>query len=296
MDINDILNNILALNTIQGVDVETIGYSMLGRPIYSAHLGEYTGPQMIMEGGHHAREYISTLFLIEEIKYLATFNIVGSGIYIVPCVNPDGIDLVLSGVENIGCEVLANYLLGINGSSDFGQWKANANAVDINVNYDALHGMGTQNVFCPSSGNFVGFYPNSERETRVMIDFTARVNPSISISWHTKGEIIYYGFETLTEAELARDYDIALKLSAVNGYPIVRTIGSVGGYSDFISLYYKVPAYTIELGNVSIPHPIGEEYLLEIFELNKDVPIVALQAVGGVVETIDSQIRNLFNC
>lgn len=296
MDINDILNNILALNTIQGVDVETIGYSMLGRPIYSVHLGEYTGPQMIMEGGHHAREYISTLFLIEEIKYLATFNIVGSGVYIVPCVNPDGIDLVLSGVENIGCEVLANYLLGINGGSDFGQWKANANAVDINVNYDALHGMGTQNVFCPSSGNFVGFYPNSERETRVMIDFTARVNPSISISWHTKGEIIYYGFETLTEAELARDYDIALKLSAVNGYPIVRTIGSVGGYSDFISLYYKVPAYTIELGNASIPHPIGEEYLLEIFELNKDVPIVALQAVGGVVETIDSQIRNLFNC
>lgn len=296
MNINDILNRITELNTIQGVDVTVIGYSMLNRPIYAVHIGSYQGPQMIMEGGTHAREYISTLFLIEEIKYLSSFDIVDSGIYIVPCVNPDGIDLVLSGVANINCDALKNYLLTINGGNDFGLWKANANAVDINVNYDALFGTGTQNVFCPSSGNFVGFYPNSERETRVMIDFTARVNPSITISWHTKGEVIYYGFETLTEEELVRDYNIALTLSEINGYPIVRTEGSVGGYSDFVSLNYNVPAYTIELGNSTLPHPIGEEYLFEIFELNKDVPIVALQAVGGTVVSMESKIQKLFNC
>ena len=296
MNIDDILNNISALGTIQGVDIETIGYSTLGRPIYSVHLGNYDGPQMIMEGGTHAREYISTIFLIEETKYLSTFDISVGGIYIVPCVNPDGVDLVLSGVSHIRCEKVAKYLLDINGSSDFELWKANANAVDINVNYDALHGAGSQNVFCPSSGNFVGYYPNSERETRVMINFTARVNPSISISWHTKGEVIYYGFETLSEEELARDFAIAEKLSQSNGYPVVRTVGSVGGYSDFVSLYYKVPAYTIEIGSVSIPHPIGEEYLMEIFERNKMVPIVAIEEVGGVVSNIESQIRNLFNC
>lgn len=283
MVLEDILNQIEELSTIQGVDMTTIGYSTLGRPIYALHLGGYTGPQMIMEGGIHAREYISTLFLIEEVKYLSLYDISVGGIYIVPMVNPDGIDLVLSGVKNIGCDALKNYLLYVNGSSNFSQWKANANAVDINVNFDASFGTGDQNVFCPSPASFVGYYPNSERETRVMIDFTARVNPAITLSWHSKGEVIYYGFESLSEEELARDYRIGESLSAVNGYPLIRTVGSVGGYSDYVSLVYKVPAFTIEIGNVNIPHPIGGEYLLEIFERNKDVPIVALESVGGNV-------------
>ena len=213
-----------------------------------------------------------------------------------PCVNPDGVDLVLSGVRNIPCQRLVEYLLSINGSNDFGLWKANANAVDINVNYYALFGKGEQNVFCPSAGNFVGYYPNSERETRVMIDFTKEVNPSITLSWHTRGEVIYYGFETLDNTSLMRDYDIGVKLSGVNGYPLVRTVGSVGGYSDYISLNYNVPAYTIEVGSNTIPHPIGAEYLMEIFEINKMVPIVALESVGGIVADIESQIRNLFDC
>lgn len=296
MDINSILEDISKLGSINNVDLDIIGYSMLGRPIYALHLGQYDGPQMIMEGGTHAREYISTLFLIEEVKYLSSFDIRNGGVYIVPCVNPDGVDLVLSGVRNIPCKNLADYLLSINGSMDFGLWKANANAVDINVNYDALFGKGTQNVFCPASGNFVGFYPNSERETRVMIDFTAKVSPSITLSWHTKGEVIYYGFETLDSESLDRDYNIGLKLSEVNNYPLIRTTGSVGGYSDYISAYYNVPAYTIEIGASTIPHPIGIEYLMEIFEQNKNVPVVALESVGGILVNIESQIRNLFDC
>ena len=296
MNIKDILDDISKLSSINGVNLEIIGYSMLGKPIYALHIGQYDGPQMIMEGGTHAREYISTLFLIEETKYLSSFDIRNGGIYIVPCVNPDGVDLVLSGVKNIPCKVLADYLLMINGSRDFGLWKANANTVDINVNYDALFGSGNQNVFCPAPGNFVGYYPNSERETRVMIDFTAKVVPSITLSWHTKGEVIYYGFETLDNESLTRDYNIGAKLSESNGYPLVRTTGSVGGYSDYVSAYYNVPAYTIEVGSSTIPHPIGREYLMEIFEINKNVPIIALESVGGIIVDIESQIRNLFDC
>ena len=283
LNIENILNRIVDLKTLPNVNVEIIGYSLLNRPIYAVHLGSYDGPQMIMDGGIHAREYLSTLFLIEEVKYLSTFTFENCGVYIIPCVNPDGIDLVLSGTQNIKCDALKNYLTYVNGGNNFGLWKANANAVDVNVNFNALYGKGVQNVFCPSPGNFVGYYPESERETRVMIEFTKQVNPSITISWHTKGEVIYYGFESLTEEELKRDYDIAERLSKVNGYPIVRSVGSVGGYQDYVSLNYKVPAYTIELGSSALEHPISEEYLLENYELNKDVPIVALKAVGGAI-------------
>ena len=282
LNYKDIQNRIEALDVIQGVDLSIIGYSLLNKPIYAIHLGNYDGPQMIMEGGIHAREYLSTLFLIEEIKYLATKDIINGGIYVVPMVNPDGIELVLNGTTNLPCDILRRYLLDVNNNNpDFSQWKANANAVDLNVNFDASWGEGTQNVFCPSSGNFVGYYPESEREINNLIRFTKEVNPSITISWHTKGEVIYYGFKSLSPEDLMRDYNIALSLSAVNGYPVIKTEGSVGGYSDYISLVYNVPAYTIEIGNGALPHPIGEEYLMEVFEQNKNVPIVALENVGG---------------
>ena len=289
----ELFKRIENLKELVGVETVVIGYSTLNKPIYAFHIGNYDGPQMIMEGGIHSREFLSTLYLIEETKYLSTFDITNGGIYIVPLVNPDGAMLVLNGLNSIPCESLRRYLLLLNqNNTNFGLWKANINGVDLNVNFNANWGKGNQNVFCPSSGNFVGFYPESEREVRNLIDFTKQVNPSITLSWHTKGEVIYYGFESLSENSLKRDYEIALKLSAVNGYPVIKTEGSVGGYSDYISLVYDVPAFTIELGNANIPHPLGEEYLLEIFELNKNVPVVALESVGG--KFFNQTISNIF--
>lgn len=289
----ELFGRIENLKGLSGVETSVVGYSTLNKPIYAFHLGNYDGPQMIMEGGIHAREYLSTLFLIEETKYLSTMDITNGGIYIIPLVNPDGVMLVLNGANSISCETLKQYLLLLNqGNQNFGLWKANINGVDLNVNFNAYWGQGSQNVFCPSSGNFVGFYPESEREVRALIDFTKKVNPAITISWHTKGEVIYYGFESLSEQSLQRDYEIALKLSAVNGYPVIKTEGSVGGYSDYVSLVYDVPAFTIELGNANIPHPLGEENLLEKFEQNKNVPIVALESVGGVF--FEQTLANIF--
>ena len=70
---------------------------------------------------------------------------------------------------------LKDFILLVNdGSTDFSYWKANANAVDMNVNFDAGWGKGVQNVFCPAPANFVGYYPNSEREVRSIIDFSLK--------------------------------------------------------------------------------------------------------------------------
>ena len=147
------------------------------------------------------------------VKYLATQEING-GIYVLPLVNPDGVRLVLDGVDWFKCSATRTFAVGINdGSTNFSQWKANALGVDLNVNFDALWGEGTQNVFCPSSGNFVGYYPNSERETRLLIDFADAVQPNITLSYHTKGEVIFYGFEVLDNAQLERDRLIAEDIS-----------------------------------------------------------------------------------
>lgn len=286
MVIQDIYNSIENLKSLEGIDYLIIGYSTFFRPIYVFHVGAYEGNQMLMEGGIHAREYLSTLFLIEEIKFLHEQFVNGElsgGYYVVPLVNPDGVALVLEGVSSVSCNIQKDILKLINnGSDDFSLWKANGLGVDLNVNFNAEWGKGTQNVFCPSSGNFVGYYPESEREVKILTEFTKQIYPSITISWHTKGEVIYYGFYTLPPKLIARDYQIVLKISEVNGYSVLKTEGSVGGFSDWVSLNLEVPAFTIEIGNQNISHPLNEENLSVVFEQNKYVPIVALNAVNNV--------------
>lgn len=167
----------------------TIGKSLLGEEIYCFHLGENVGKQIVVEGGIHAREYISTLFLIEEIKYLLNKKING-GIYIIPILNPDGVRLVLDGDDFIQDEKLKNFLIDVNNGEDFSLWKANANAVDLNVNYDVFWGQGKQNVTKLSSANFIGYYANSEIENINFLNFIKNINFSGSLSFHSKGEVI----------------------------------------------------------------------------------------------------------
>ena len=293
MTVQEINERILALGGLPNVDVFNVGYSLLGRPIIGVHIGSYNGNQILLQGAIHAREYITALLLIEQVKYLADKEFEG-GFYFIPLMNPDGVDLVLQGVDNIRCEKLRDYLLLVNdGSSDFSEWKANANAVDMNVNFDADWGQGTQNVFCPAPANFVGYYPNSEREVRALEDFALKNMPQMTISYHSRGEVIYYGFTGQTEQELARDLRIANDLAEVTGYQVYRSYGSVAGFKDWTTRVLNVPAVTIEVGNFSMGSPITEEYLPEIFEQNKLVPLTAMNALRST-QNMGVKWKNLF--
>lgn len=285
----EIQNRILGLSNLENVDFFVVGYSLLGNPIYGAHIGNYEGNQILLEGAIHAREWVTAPLLVQMVEYLQNTPIDG-GIYFIPMSNPDGVKLVLDGPVGLPCEQLRQFLISVNdGSEDFSLWKADANAVDLNVNFNALWGGGSQNVFCPAPGNFVGYYPDSEREVRELIAFTNKNQPKGTLSYHTKGEVIYYGFETLTPAQIERDLRIAQQLSAVNGYEIIKTENSTGGYSDWVSLNLEVPAFTIEVGNALIPHPIGLEYLPEIFEQNKDIPLTFLNSINELFAPAQAQ-------
>ncbi len=283
MTFEELNNQITSLSSNPNLDFFVVGYSTLGQPIYGVHLGNYSGKQIFIEAGIHAREYPSSLVVIKMIEYMSTQNLNG-GVYVVPLSNPDGARIVLDGIDWIQCQKLKDYLLNINdGSTDFSQWKADAMGVDLNVNFDALWGEGTQNVFCPAPGNFVGFYPESEREVRELIDFSYRIRPDLTLSYHTKGDVIFYGFELLSESELTRDREIADFISTINGYTPTQTVGSVGGYSDWASEYLKVPAYTIEVAPASAPTPVPIEFVEPAFEANKDVPSKLLDYLNDTI-------------
>ena len=272
MTFEELEKEITDLSTLPNLDFFIVGQSTMNQNIYGVHLGTYTGKQILIEGGIHAREYPSTLVVIGMIKYMSTINLDG-GVYVIPLSNPDGARLVLDGVEYLPCQSLKDYTLYLNeNNANFDLWKANALAVDLNVNFNAMWGKGSQNIFCPAPGNFIGYYPESERETKLLIDFTYKVNPDLTLSYHTKGDVIYYGYDGLSENELNRDAEIAQIISEINGYIPTKTIASVGGYSDWVSEYLRVPAFTIEIAPAIVPTPVPLEYVEPAIESNKNVP------------------------
>lgn len=284
MTVDEINKKILALGQYDGVDVFRVGKSLFGRDILGVHIGSYAGNQILLNGAIHAREYVTSLVLIRMIDYLRNRSFDG-GFYFVPLSNPDGVALVLQGIESVAnCENFRRYLIDTNqGSEDFSQWKANGEAVDLNVNFNALWGQGVQNVRCPAPENFIGFYPESEREVRSLVAFAEKNQPAFTIDYHTKGEVIYYGLQTQTQAEMSRNLKIANNIAEYTGYKVLRSEGSVGGFQDFSIDTLKIPSVTIEVGSADLPHPIGEEYVQEIFERNKDVPLVALNSINNEI-------------
>ena len=288
MTYQELINQILQLEE-EGLEIFNVGKSTLNKNILATHIGEYSGTQIIIQAGIHSREWITSLLLVEQARYLHNNQLVtNGGIYFVFITNPDGIEIALDGIDVVNCETTRNYLISANNDSlDFSKYKANINLVDLNTNFDANWGKGGQNIFCPAPENFVGFYPESEREVRNLIDLTLKNKPLLTLSYHSKGNVIYYGFEGQSEENLIRDRNIGETLSEVTGYPLIFTENSTGGYKDWSINSLKIPAYTIEVGDENLPHPITEENLPEIYQRNKDIPLIALNLATEYSKSID---------
>ncbi len=296
MTYQELINKILQLQE-DGLEIFNAGKSVLGKNLLATHVGSYSGPQVLIQGGIHAREYITSLLMVEQARNLFLNDLVkGGGIYFVFLTNPDGAELVLDGLNAVKCDIQKQFLtLANGGSTDFSQYKANINLVDLNTNFDADWGKGSQNVFCPAPANFVGYYPESEREVQSLINFTLKTRPLITISYHTKGNVIYWGFDGQSEQNKVRDYKIGEALSEYTGYPLVATENSTGGYKDWCINSLKIPAYTIEVGDDNLPHPLGEDTLPEIYLKNKDVPLIALEKAKEYATSIDFTLPKVQN-
>ena len=251
-----------------GAEQIEIGRTVLNRPIFAFEIG-CGYPKILAQYAIHAREHITYYLANLHSVYLLKTIPAGAGtIYILPVINVDGVALCLDGVDSAGA--MADNLLELNRSTDFSQWKANARGVDLNVNFDARWGTGKQNVLNAGAQNYIGSAPNSEPETRSLIAFTEQIKPDVTLSFHSKGEVIFWDFHQSPSA-LVRDKKIGKILAKSTGYCLRRTRASAGGYKDWCIEHLGIPAYTIEVGSESIPHPINKEYLPQIFNETKNI-------------------------
>lgn len=242
----------------------TIGNSLFGRNLYAVKVGEGT-PVGIAQYAIHGREYITAELAFAHCKR----GLSRGSCWILPLVNPDGALLSQVGISTVPT-TMRESLKEWNGGENFSLWKANGRGVDLNVNFPARWGRGGKNSLKVGAENYIGEKPFSEPESIALKKFTEKIKPNYTLSFHTKGEEIYwYFYQSLHTCPLHKR--LAMEISNATGYPLAYAKNSVGGYKDWCIQHFQIPSFTVEVGKDSFSHPLGENALPDILEKNINV-------------------------
>lgn len=266
------------------LETGSIGRSVMGRELYYIRLG--TGPREVSyNASHHANESITTPVLMKFAEnyakaYAAQGSIQGydirelynlTSIYLVPLVNPDGVDLVAYW-PNYDDPAFANAArLNRTGLPLPSVWKANIRGVDLNLNYPAdwekeKEEELEQGITGPAPRDYGGEAPLSEPESRAMADFTRAHNFRIVIAYHTQGEVIYWQFKDYAPPVALT---IANQFAAITGYAVEAGTpeAAYAGYKDWFLQEFRRPGYTFEVGRGVNPIPLSQ--LPSIYQENE---------------------------
>ena len=128
------------------LEIGIIGYSILGKEILYIRIGKGES-QILYHGSIHANEWITSVLLMKFLEnfckaYISNSNIYGYSaqnlfnkvsLYIVPMVNPDGVDLVTGNIDkNSSTYQNYVYLSKFYPSIEFPNgWKANFNGESL---------------------------------------------------------------------------------------------------------------------------------------------------------------------
>lgn len=257
------------------LETGSIGKSVMGRELYYIRLGS-GGNELSYNASHHANESITTPVLMEFVEnYSRAYSTGGSilgyniremfnrtSIYIIPLVNPDGVDLVAYWPYYIDPAFVRAAQLNKTGLPLPSVWKANIAGVDLNLNYPAEWEKEKQEeirlgITSPAPRDFGGNAPLSEPESKAMADFTKAHDFRLVIAYHTQGEVIYWQFMNYAPP---RALTIARQFAAISGYAVEAGTAEAAyaGYKDWFLQEYRRPGYTIEVGKGVNPIPLGQ--------------------------------------
>lgn len=265
-----------------------IGESVQRRKLPVIILGR--GPTKIhYNGAFHANEWITALLLMKFIEDFAQafarngaiggadvnqlFNKVS--LWIVPMVNPDGVELVLSGISPQD-DYYEKLLSWNNGSFNFQNWKANIRGVDLNDQFPANweEEKERRSPEGPGPRDYPGEAPLTEPEAIAVAELTRNEKFQLIMAFHTQGEVIFWNYRDLEPPESEVIVD---RLAAVSGYEPVKIFNSDAGYKDWFILEFGKPGFTIEAGLGVNPLPIQQ--FPRIYEATSAIMIEGMLAV-----------------
>ena len=259
------------------INIGYIGKSILGKNIPFVKIGN-GNREVFYSASYHGNEWITSIVLMRFLAdycycYKNNLKIFGysartlfntTAIYIVPMVNPDGVDLVTGEIKPnsspylISQQISDNYpfIPFVNG------WKANIRGVDLNLQFPAGWEQAkeikfSQGFTTPAPRDFVGDGPLTEPESLAVYNFTLQHNFRLVLAYHSQGEVIYWHFQNYNPP---RALYIGTRFSAVSGYSLESTPynSSFAGYKDWFIQNYNRPGYTVEVGFGTNPLPITQ--------------------------------------
>ena len=256
---------------------ENLTNTAFGRPVTALVLGN--GPRKVLyTAAHHANEWLTTYLLLKFTEELAQAiqdggriygvsaqNIARAAtIYLVPLVDPDGVDLVTGAIAPGSLEyAIARGLADNYPDIAFPEgWKANLLGVDLNLQYPAGWQRARQIKFSqgydrPGPRDFVGRAPLTQLESRALAEFTQQTDPALVLAFHSQGREIYWqfgGYDIPGARALGEDF------ARTSGYTLSDTpeASAYAGYKDWFIQDFQRPGYTIEVGQGENPLPLSQ--------------------------------------
>lgn len=267
---------------------DTIGESRCARPIDLLTVGNRK-KQVLFAAGFHGMEWITTMLMLRFTDELCACVKKGKsmcgirvgtflnrrGIAVIPCVNPDGVEIQLHGAGSAGeyRELVERVSMG-----DTGHWQANAAGVDINHNFSAgwedLKRLELESgISSPSPTRYGGEAPESEPETRTITSYCRTGSISHALAFHSQGEEIYWSYGDYKEPEALR---MARLMSHSSGYKLGEAEGLAcgGGFKDWFVEKFRRPAFTVEVGLGR--NPLPPEQFDGIYERLREMLVLAV--------------------
>ena len=259
------------------LEISSIGSSVLGRRIQCIKFGNGR-KEVFYCAATHANEWITSPLLMKFLEnlsksYVNNVNIFGYNpkdlfsnvsLYIVPMVNPDGVDLV-TGLITENSWAYSNAKQISNNFPDIpftSGWKANIEGIDLNLQFPAGWEQAREIKYAqgfnkPAPRDFVGYGPLTAPEAVALYNFTLQHNFNLMITYHTQGRVIYYKYQNQTPPN---SQEIAETFAELSGYTLeeVPQNSSFAGYKDWFILYYNKPGFTIEVGLGQNPIPVSQ--------------------------------------
>ncbi|MCD7825849.1 MAG: hypothetical protein LUH14_07815 [Clostridiaceae bacterium] len=229
--------------------LNTIGKTADGRAVFCMRMGNPKAEtRILLQAGMHGREWLNTLFFMKMMEegcvccrtghyqgrtYRELFQ--KTCFYILPMVNPDGVQISQFGVSGIRKKELRERLERME-SGGWRRWKSNARGVDLNRNYSTGFGAKWAEGRKPGREEYPGCAPASEEETKALMRLVAMLEPDGVVNYHETGQLIYYAGENI----------VSETLHQLTGYPLCREKGPANGnFGDWLEIH-KIPWCTVE--------------------------------------------------
>lgn len=271
---------------------ELLTETAFGRNIRTLVIGKGKR-RVIYSAAHHANEWITTPVLLKFAEEFAEalrsggriFDIPAkmlaetATIYLVPMVDPDGVDLVTGAIKaGEGPYEMARRLAVTYPNIPFPDgWKANLLGVDLNLQYPAGWLRAREIKFSqgytrPGPRDYVGRAPLSQKESRALAGYTEYIDPELILAYHAQGKEIYWQFDDI---EVPGARELGERLAKVSGYTLTEPaeVSSYAGYKDWFIKVFRRPGYTVEVGSGVNPLPLTQ--FDEIYRDNLGILVTA---------------------